>query len=80
MDPTLEFFGKSVMAFDVCAISFVLGIIATVLLVGRVQTWLKLPSNHWAIGPLTFAGAWITLQVGLSLAKLIWTWDWPPPP
>lgn len=79
MHPLLEFIGKAAATFDVCVISFVLGIVATVLLVGRVQKWLKLPDGHWAITPLIFAGMWITLNVALSLVKWIWTWEFSAP-
>lgn len=74
MHPALDFSGKVAATFDVCVISFVLGVVATVLLVGRVQKWLKLPDGHWATTPLIFAGAYITLQVGMVLAKWVWTW------
>jgi hypothetical protein len=73
MKLALEYIGKFAATFDVCVISFVLGIVATVLLVGRVQKWLKLPDGHWAITPLIFAGSWITLNVGFALAKWVWT-------
>ncbi len=75
MNPTLEFIGKAAATFDVCVISFIVGLVVTLLLAGRVRKWWKLPEGHWAAHAALLAGAIITTQLALTLAKVVWTWN-----